>query len=284
MNVLTPLETLYEADTVGKLALPGRLHDLYGPLFLRRAAGRPYVSANFVTTLDGVVSLNEPGHAAGGDISGFNRHDRMVMGLMRAVADAVVAAAGTLRPNPNIIWSAEYIFPELAEEFQTLRRSLGISEPPLNVIVTGSGKIDLSGRVFTSGEVPVLIVTTPGGARTLAAHALPRTVQVATVEADGSTISARAILAAVQAKRPCKQILVEGGPHLMAEFFAEQCIDEQWLTLAPQIAGRGDKERPGLVMGKTFAPANPLWGTLIGVKRSASHLFLRYAFDSGIAA
>jgi len=48
---------------------------------------RPHVFSNFVTTLDGVVSLNTKGHASGGDISGFSAQDRMVMGLMRAIAD-----------------------------------------------------------------------------------------------------------------------------------------------------------------------------------------------------
>jgi hypothetical protein len=28
-----------------------------------------------------------------------------------------------------------------------------------------------------------------------------------------------------------------------------------------------------------FAPESPLWGTLIGVKRGESHLFLRYTFS-----
>jgi hypothetical protein len=32
------------------------------------------------------------------------------------------------------------------------------------------------------------------------------------------------------------------------------------------------------VMGKSFAPPNPLWGTLTDVRRSGSHLFLRYSF------
>ena len=38
-------------------------------------------------------------------------------------------------------------------------------------------------------------------------------------------------------------------------------MSEQFLTLAPQIAGRvaGDG-RLGMVMGKVFAPRNPLWG------------------------
>ena len=75
-------------------------------------------------------------------------------------------------------------------------------------------------------------------------------------------------------------ILVEGGPLLIGEFFAEQQLDELFLTLAPQIAGRDDSvERPGLVTGKLFAPEHPIWGRLVGVKRSGSHLFLRYAFE-----
>jgi len=79
--------------------------------------------------------------------------------------------------------------------------------------------------------------------------------------------------------RPTQIILVEGGPRLMGDFFAEQCLDELFLTLAPQVAGRDDaSERPGLVAGQSFAPERPLWGTLVGVKRAGSHLFLRYAF------
>jgi riboflavin biosynthesis pyrimidine reductase len=46
-------------------------------------------------------------------------------------------------------------------------------------------------------------------------------------------------------------ILVEGGPLLMGDFFAERLLDELFLTLAPQIAGRdGSVERPGFVAGK----------------------------------
>ena len=76
-------------------------------------------------------------------------------------------------------------------------------------------------------------------------------------------------------------ILVEGGPHLLGDFFAEELLDEQFLTLAPQIAGRDDSgTRPGLVAGKLLAPGHPIWATLLGVKRGGNHLFLRYAFGS----
>ena len=79
--------------------------------------------------------------------------------------------------------------------------------------------------------------------------------------------------------QPGKRILVEGGPRLLGDFYAEHLVDEQFLTLAPQIAGRdaGDR-RLSLVMGKVFAPRDPLWGTMIDARRGSSHLFLRYSF------
>src|SRR5579859_4737298 len=163
MNHLTPLETLFEADGESALALPPDLATLYGRFHLPARPSRPYVIGNFVTTLDGVVTLNEPGHESGGDISGWNRHDQLVMGLLRAVADAVIVGAGTLRASPRHCWMAQYIYPPQANAYQQLRTSLGKAVPPLNVIVTARGEIDLNLPVFQSGEVPVLLVTTMQG-------------------------------------------------------------------------------------------------------------------------
>jgi riboflavin biosynthesis pyrimidine reductase len=202
----------------------------------------------------------------------------MVMGLLRAVADAVVVGAGTLRSVPKHLWTAARIYPPLADAYQSLRTALGKPEPPLNVIVTASGKLDLDLPVFQSGKVPALIATTTHGAQRLHGRALPQSLQIADLQSSGP-LSARAILAAVNAMRPSEIILVEGGPRLMGDFFAEQCLDEMFLTLAPQVAGREDaRERPGLVAGHSFAPEHPVWGTLVGVKRAGSHLFLRYGF------
>ena len=98
---LTPLATLYDVALGDELPFPIDLAALYGPLRLPRPKARPYVVGNFVTTLDGVVSLNTPGRAGGGEISGFNQHDHMVMGMLRAVADAVIVGVGTLRASPH---------------------------------------------------------------------------------------------------------------------------------------------------------------------------------------
>jgi riboflavin biosynthesis pyrimidine reductase len=279
MDTLAPLDSLFELERGNVLPLPPELATLYGPLYLSSHPDRPTILSNFVTTLDGVVALNEPGHTSGGgDISGFNQHDRLVMGLLRAISDAVIVGAGTLRSVPRHLWTAEYIYPPLTGSYQQLRTSLGWPEPPLNVIVSARGEVDLQLPVFQSGKVPVLLITTAHGAERLSAERLPPSMQVRVLQSTGS-LNARAILQTVRDIRRCNVILVEGGPQLMGDFFAEQALDELFLTLAPQIAGRdGQVERPGLVMGKRFAPEHPLWGTLISVKRSGSHLFLRYAY------
>ena len=63
----------------------------------------------------------------------------------------------------------------------------------------------------------------------------------------------------------------------MDDFFAAQFLDELFLTLASQIAGREVPiERPGLVMGKRFA----LEHLLLGTQRPGSHLFLCYVFEA----
>jgi riboflavin biosynthesis pyrimidine reductase len=278
MIPLAPLESLFDAAGGDDLPLPPDLSALYGPLRFPACEGRPYVIGNFVTTLDGVASLSAPGLAGGGPISGSNPHDRMVMGLLRSVADAVIVGAGTLRSVPRHLWTAEYIFPALAGSFRALRAASGKSEPPLNVIVTARGEIDPDLPVFRAGEGRTLVVTTPEGARSIRGRGLSGTVGIEEVKSAGG-FGARAILSAIGRVRPGKIFLVEGGPQLMGDFFAGNCLDELFLTLAPQVAGRdGTVERPGFVAGKRFAPERPLWGTLAGAKRGGSHLFLRYVF------
>ena len=92
-------------------------------------------------------------------------------------------------------------------------------------------------------------------------------------------IRARAILEQVRKASSGRRILVEGGPRLLGDFYAERLLDEQFLTLAPQIAGREAADsRLSLVMGRTFAPRRPLWGTLVDARRGGRLLFLRYSF------
>jgi len=276
---LAPLTTLVETRRGTLLPLLPKLARLYGRLRMPLPRTRPHVFSNFVTTLDGVVSLSRKGHASGGDISGFNVQDRMVMGLCRAIADVVIIGAGTLSTDRRHVWTAAAIFPHLAEEYRRLSQALGQRGPPLNVIVSGSGRIDLRLPVFTSGKVRTMIITTAAGAKRLREQRAASSVEIRAVGGRATGIPASAILGEVCDERPGQRILVEGGPRLLGDFYAERLVDEQFLTLAPQIAGRDAADRRlSLVMGKMFAPDDSRWGTLIDARRGGSHLFLRYSF------
>ena len=276
-----PLQTLFELKRGKALPLPPALARLYGTLRMPPSRSHPHVYSNFVTTLDGVVSLNTKRHASGADISGFSAQDRMVMGLLRAIADAVIIGSGTLDADRRHVWTAEAIFPELADEYRRLRQSLGKREVPLNVIVSGNGNIDLRLPVFASGKVPALIVTTTAGARRLSKQGAPDSVAIRALRGVAGVIRATAVLAEACRSTPGKLILVEGGPRLLGNFYAEHLVDEQFLTLAPQIVGRdaGDR-RLSLVMGEAFAPRDAPWGALVDARRGNSHLFLRYSFSA----
>ena len=68
---LSPLETLFETKHGRALRLTPNLTRLYGNLRMPQAHSRQHVFSNFVSTLDGVVSLQARGHAGGADILGL---------------------------------------------------------------------------------------------------------------------------------------------------------------------------------------------------------------------
>ena len=110
---------------------------------------------------------------------------------------------------------------------------------------------------------------------------IPKSVQII-AGSDAGSLTARRILNVIVSISPsCETILIEGGPHLVGDFFAERRLDELFLTLSPQVAGRESSiERLGIVAEKIFAPEHPLWGRLVSVRRGGSHLFLRYGFET----
>src|SRR5947207_13184506 len=120
MNTLTPLETLFDIGYGRDLPLPPELVKLYGQLHFPSHPRGSYVIGNFVSTLDGVVTLGQRGKSGGGDISGFNQHDQAVMGLLRAVAVSVIVGSGTLRVDSRYLLNATYIYPPHAEAYQNI--------------------------------------------------------------------------------------------------------------------------------------------------------------------
>jgi riboflavin biosynthesis pyrimidine reductase len=206
----------------------------------------------------------------------------MVMGLLRALADVVIAGSSTLLADPRQLWTAAAIYPRLANEYRSLRQRLGLGAAPLNVIVSASGRLDLRLPVFASGQVPALIVTTRAGAKRLQRHKGGASAEIRAVASRRGAVTAQAILEAVGQMTRARRVLIEGGPRLLGTFHAEHLIDEQFLSLAPQLAGRdADDGRSSLIMGQAFAPEDPRWARLLDVRQAGSLLFLRYLFGSG---
>jgi riboflavin biosynthesis pyrimidine reductase len=273
------LRTLVETTRGRGLPLPPTLSRLYGTFRLPVPRSGVLVFSNFVSTLDGVVSLQVKGHSGGGDISGFSGQDRMVMGLLRAAADAVIVGSGTLAADPEHLWTPQAICPELKDDYRRLTDAMAKPCAALNVIVSAGGTVNLRLPVFASEKVAAMIITTPRGAKRLHRHKVPDSVQIRVIRRGSGEIPAAEILRAVGSAITGKRILVEGGPRLLATFYKERLVDEQFLSLAPQLSGRetGDA-RMSLVMGKTFAPRDPLWGRLTDARQGSRLLFLRYSF------
>jgi riboflavin biosynthesis pyrimidine reductase len=266
------LQTLLDDSAGELLPLGPELSALYGPLRMPARVDRPHVFTNFVASVDGIVAIDPP-RGTGADVSGGDVRDRAVMGILRAVADAVVIGAGNLRAEGDHVWTAERICPELSPAYAALRAAMGKPAVPLQILVTGSGDVDLSRALF-SGAVPFLVVTTALGAARIAAQR--KGVPVAVPPPGAGWIPLRAVLSAAGVG-PRALVLVESGPTSTARYLEEGAIDELFLTSAPILLGRGGATPTlGLVEGRSFPPRHRSL-RLVSAKRGDSFLFLRYA-------
>jgi riboflavin biosynthesis pyrimidine reductase len=273
------VEELWSADPLSGEArgepIPDPLREAYGgSLLIPLREDRATVLMNFVATLDGVVALG-PGEQAGGAvISGHNDADRFVMALLRAVADIVLMGAGTVAGGSSHQWTAAHLQPVFAPVFREWRAALGLAEEPTVVIVSGGGDLRLGRRGLDDPSVPVVVATTPTGAGRLRQSGLPGHARIE-VAGGGDHLVGEEI-AEILARVGGRVVLSEGGPHLYGDLVAADLVDELFLTLAPQIVGRGEGGRLGLIEGVELSAEGARWHELASIKRDRDHLFLRY--------
>jgi riboflavin biosynthesis pyrimidine reductase len=265
-GVVEPLHVALERDELPTVALPEELRRLYGGDL--RLAERT-VFANFVETIDGVVAI--PSLERSNALISGHEADRFVMGLLRAVADAVLIGCGTAMASPKGRWKAHTVFPPTADAFGELRRSLGHQEDARVAIVTGRGSVDPSHPAVRDGA---LIVTTQTGADRLAGLIEPP-AEVAVVAGD-TIVDPRAAIELLH-ERGYERILSEAGPRLFASLAREGLIDDLFLTVSPLLAGRGEVDKLGLIEGADLLPDTKLEARLDSVRIADNHLFLRYA-------
>jgi riboflavin biosynthesis pyrimidine reductase len=260
------LQLLWEHPEAGRGELPGALRDHYdGGL----GFGRPTVYANFVETLDGIVSIPEL-ERSNAVVADESEDDRLVMGILRALADAVFIGTGTLLASPKGRWRPEGVYPPGKEAFAELRRKLGKPERAAVAIVTTGRSLDVSHPAVRDGA---LVLTSSEGAARLDGSGAELVVL-----GDGDEVDLRSAIDALRA-RGYRDILCEAGPTTFGELLADGLVDELFLTLSPVLAGRiPARPRLSLVEGVELAPAARVAPELLSLRRGGSHVFARYAF------
>ena len=118
--MMETIHTLYERTPAPADSLTPALAAAYGGGLVvpdGQPGERPYVLVNFIESLDGAISYTQPGEPYQGTVGGKSDTDHMVMGILRARADAVIFGAGSLRIDQGHIHTPAFIYPPYAEAY-----------------------------------------------------------------------------------------------------------------------------------------------------------------------
>jgi riboflavin biosynthesis pyrimidine reductase len=177
-----------------------------------------WLRANMIASADGAATID--GRAGGLG----NATDQQVLGLLRALADVVIAGAGTV--------TAEGYGPARArEQYQELRAAAGQPPAPTMVVVSQRLQLDFESKYFAQASRPPIVVTSSAAPadRLLAAR------RVADVVIAGDSAVSPALMVEALVARGHRRLLCEGGPTLLATVAAAGVLDELCLTIAPVL-------------------------------------------------
>lgn len=195
-------------------------------------ADQPRLRMNFVTSVDGAVSLD--GYSAG--LSGAP--DKRVFGLLRMLCDALLVAAGTLRHEG-------YRAIRLDERRRAWRRAHGLTEYPTLVVVSGTLDLDPAQAAFADAPVRPVVLTRRDAVAPAGLSAVADLVRCGDDQVD--LVAGLAELR----RRGLAELLCEGGPQLFGALTAADLVDEVCLSVAPLLAGAG----PGRITSGESSPA-----------------------------
>ncbi len=220
---------------------------------------RPFVTANFALTWDGRISTRRGTPA---DFSSKKDKHRLVE--IRARCDAVLVSAKTLAAD-----NMSMGLPDAA--LRAARTARGQHEYPLRVLLTNSGRIDPTLRLFTKTFSPIVIFSTARmPARTRAALAAKADVWLH----ESPSVNLAAMLATLRTDYGVKRLVCEGGAQIFRALLTAGLVDELHATLCPRIFG-GEKAPTLTGLPGAFHPASvPL--TLKKMEVIGGECFLRY--------
>jgi len=153
---------------------------------------------------------------------------------------------------------------------QQRRLARGMTQQPLNILLSASLKVPGNGRFFSAPDVPRLVVTT----RLAAKRRRERLARSAEVLAWAGRRIVLSRLMKELHERGIRTLLLEGGGATNFEFFKQGLVDEIYLTLCPVIIG--GKASPTPVDGKGFSPKEFIHYLPIQFDRVRGEFFFRY--------
>ena len=182
-----------------------------------------WLRTNFVASLDG--SIQGPDGRSGSLNTVSDQH---IFAIHRALADAIVVAAGTAR-------NEGYRAVDLAPWQQAIRQAAGLAPVPTLVVVSASAILDPRIAQPASGTGgPVVVATTEG--KPAGALDPLRSAEIEVLELGVGTVDLPRLVDEL-AGRGLPRLLCEGGPHLHRDLLAAGLVDELSLTLAPVVVG-----------------------------------------------
>ncbi|MEV4702532.1 pyrimidine reductase family protein [Actinoplanes sp. NPDC049316] len=214
--------------------------------------GEPTLRVNFVASVDGAVTVDGKSGALGGP------GDKQIFDMLRMTCDALIAAAGTVRAE-------KYDALRLDEAGRAWRRSQGLPEFPLMVVVSGSLDLDPGQLIFSDAPIRPLVVTT---SRAVPPAGLADVTEILPLGDEKVDLAA---MVAELHRRGATQLLCEGGPRLFGSLIEADLVDEVCLTVSPLLAGG----TAGRIAAGTDGPARRL--ALRSILSEDDELFLRYA-------
>ncbi|MEI8235323.1 MAG: dihydrofolate reductase family protein [Verrucomicrobiota bacterium] len=186
----------------------------------------PEVAVNFALTWDGRVSTRARTRA---DFSSPRDKHRLLE--LRSQADAVMAGRVTVETERMRMG-----LPDAALRAGRVRR--GQPPEPLRVVVSGSGRLDPSARIFQTAVPPVLVFST---------ERMPPSVRAALAAAQatlhleaGERLDLRGMLATLKTRHGVRRVMCEGGAGLLRSLLEAGLVDEINVTFCPRVFGGVD--------------------------------------------
>ena len=267
--------------------LPRHIKDRYGPFGFpeHRDTRRPYISSNFVMGLDGRASFRELKGRAGGREVSRSREDRWLMDFLRAHHDGQLIGANTLREEPGPdARGADYGIDD--EQLRLYReKTLNLDKQKI-IVLTGSGNIDATLRVFNSPRVEPWIVTSAEGEENLRSQlkmsGREGTIKIVSVGA-GKRVDLAIGAQLLRQAHGIRTLLCEGGPMLYGELLKNHLIDEDFRTISLQVLGKTTKpgiDRPTAYGDVSYTPESAPWFRLISIHSAVPHhAFFRLRYE-----